>query len=272
MSKQRFACVVAACLVVALAPACSARGAHKPALADPCMRDGPIKKDEKAKSDFCRPKMNPREALPQGGYLRDGFVYLRIAYDYDVEPWQRKAFQGAMALWNERKDLTGFVFEDATSAIIDYRFQRGAPVYMKRDEKTKQHVVDEARIAEAEKNTCAEYVSTASSIWYSPKTMNWVTDPTVWLNYDTEWLLKHETDHVGQEFKALVRIYAHELGHALRIDHKDKKIAGDSVMIEGELTDCRTKGLHIIKDIQTRDAEDARECACHVRREVRAPR
>jgi hypothetical protein len=273
VSKQRsIVCVVAACLLATLVSASAAQPA-KPqnltatvGLEDPCMRDGPIQKNEVVKSKHCRPKMNPREGLVRGGYLQGGYVHLRIAYDYDVEDWQKKAFQGAMILWNRHKDVTGFVFEDTTSATIEFRFQRGAPAYLTKDKKTREDIVDEKRIDQAEETTCAEYVSTASYIWYSPKTMNWVANPTFWLEQDTELLLKTE------EFRALANIYAHELGHALRLAHREDG-DGKSVMLVGKtVKECRNKGVKVITDIQPEDAANARECACHVRRAAQAPR
>lgn len=247
MSKQRFVvCVVAACLVAWLANACATRSMQAAQL-----------------PDNCRKGISDRDPLLYGGYMRDGFLRFRIAYDHDVEPEHRKAFQGAMALWNAHSERTGVVFEDATSPIVDLRLQRGAPIYVKREDPDSDiSEIDRAKIAKAEETKCAEYVSRGPYIWYSRKMMNWMTQPSDWPNRSVEYLLGNDYKFVG-----MARIYAHELGHALNIDHK----AGISVMRENKNRECQELGMSILADIQPEDVWDAQRCACHVRANLRAP-
>jgi len=245
--KQRFVvCVVAACVVAWLANSSttmSAQAAKPP--------------------DNCRRGISDRDPLLYGGEMRDGFLHLRIAYDHDVEPEHRKAFQGAMALWNAHSEKTGVVFENATSPVIDLRLQRGSPIYVKGEDPDKDiSKIDRAKIAKAEETKCAEYVSRGPYIWYSRKMMYWMNQPSDWPNRSVEDLLASDDKFVG-----MARIYAHELGHALNIDHK----SGNSVMREDKTRKCQELGMSILADIQPEDVRDAERCACHVRANLRAP-
>jgi hypothetical protein len=262
VSKQRaVVCVVAACLVAALAPACVAGYTKTAKPEDPCE----LIKSEPTSLTNCRRSISERDALLYGGYLRDGLVHFRVAYDYDVEPAHRKAFQGAMSLWNAHRHETGFAFEDATSAIVDLRLQRGAPTYEIEIFALGKFGIDAARIRKAEKDNCAEHVSAGSFIWYSPTGMNWLMSmPADWLTSDIDFLFVYDP-----EFLILARIYAHELGHALGINHKT---TGVSVMRGGDKgIPCREVGLSVVADIQPDDLLDARHCACNARQNLREP-
>jgi hypothetical protein len=242
VSKQRFVvCVVAACLVATLAPACAAKAT------------GP-----------CRKRVYPREPVLRGGDSRDGLVYLRVAYDHDVEAEHRKAFEGGMALWNAHRYTTGFAFELAPASIIDLRLQKGAPAYVKEERPDGLTVIDTDRMDRTEQVKCAEYVSTGSYIWYSPNILNQLQRPTNWQNDDVEFLLVHD-----REFAGLAKIYAHELGHALNIGHTTTR---SSLMREGDDHKwCRDQGMTVLADMQPADISDARDCAWGVRKNPRTP-
>jgi hypothetical protein len=225
-------CMVTACLAATLATACAAK---RPRLLN------------------CRPEMNDREALRFGGYLHDGLVHFRIAYDHDVDPVHQKAFQGAMAMWNAQSHMTNFVFEDAKSSIVDFRLQRGGPVHHRE------------QLDEIEASTCASYESAGSYIWYSRTGMVWMESSEDWLEHEIPFLFTHDP-----EFVAAARIYAHELGHALNLDHKK---GGVGLMREGDpKRGCREIGMSILSDLQPADALEARVCADHVRAEAQAER
>jgi hypothetical protein len=265
VSKQRLiVCVVAACLAAGLATACAAARATQLAKSgDPCMLDGASKK-KPVTSPPCRESIYDTEAVLYGGDLRTGLVHFRIAYDHDVDPEHRKAFQGGMALWNAHSQKTGFVFEDATSATIDIRLQRGAPAYVKGERPDGKTEIDKERIEKEEQAKCAEYVSTGSYIWYSRNILRQIKPSMNWRDSDVERLLLQDG-----AFRGLAKIYAHELGHALNLDHKS---TGDSLMRQGDEGQwCRDLGGSIIADIQPRDVQEAHDCACHVRRNLREP-
>jgi hypothetical protein len=251
--RRSVVCVVAACLLATLEVACAAGRKNVVTADDPCMLEAKERLDDAQKYVNCRRGMHPREALLHGGYVRDGRVRFRIAYDHDVEAVQRRAFQGAMALWNAHSHLTGFVFEDATSAIIDLRLQRGAPGELAKWESDK-----------LEADICTAYAPAGPYIWYSPTGMGWMKYTTSWPTADIDFLLAYDP-----EFAGMARIYAQEIGHALNIDHKP----GKTVMREGHSTKlCRELGIHGLADIQQDDVRDARACGCSVRRRELAKR
>jgi hypothetical protein len=228
--RRQVVSLVTACLGTALVISCAAKSAKLAGPDDPCALERPVTQGEPVTTNNCRPGMHDRDALLRGGFLRDGLVHFRIAYNWDVEPLQKRAFRKAMAMWNCHRRRTGFVFEDTTTAEVDFRLQRGAPA----------HLPD---ADEVEKKECSGYMSAGSYIWYSPKAMDWV---------------KHDID-----IPIAARIYAHELGHALNIWHKD----GISVMREGDSgMACQHVGAVIVADIQDSDVLDAHTCACDVRR------
>jgi hypothetical protein len=234
VSKQRLiVCVVAACLAISLTA---------------CAKLGP-----------CRQRIYDREAVLYGGYMRDGLLHLRVAYDYDVEPEHRKAFQGGMALWNEHKETTRIVFVESTDALVDIRLQRGAPAYVEEVRADGLNKIDEARISEAERETCAEYVSRGSYIWYSRGILERMHQPSNWLKSDDiQSLLKG-----NHEFRGLAKVYAHELGHAMNLDHS--KTTSISVMREGDKGEWCWKLAAAIPEIQEEDKNNAYNCACGAR-------
>jgi predicted nucleotidyltransferase len=235
VSKQRFVvCVVAACLATLLASACAAKA-------------GP-----------CRTRIYDREAVLYGGYTRDGILHLRVAYDYDVDPEHQKAFQGAMDLWNAHTEQTRIVFEETTDALVDIRLQRGAPDYVEEVRPDGLSRIDEGRINAAERDTCAEYVSRGSYIWYSRGILDQMTQESTWLKSDVKSLLKG-----NDEFKGLARIYAHELGHALNLAHRKKDI--NSVMREGHTGKLCSQVAAGIPEIQKEDWQNAQACVSTAR-------
>lgn len=225
MNQRRYVvCVVAACLVATLAVACAARSMTR-------------------QDATCRPRIDDDEGILRGD-RRGDFLYFRVGYASDVEPLQKKAFQAGMAMWNRHSQLTGFVFEDATSTDADFRLQRGAPPLPPNTQRTEP----------IEKTDCAGFMTDGSFIWYSPPGMEWV---------------RSDTDVANA-----ARIYAHELGHGLNLKHKT---GGRSVMHEGDLgTGCRDLATFILTDVQDSDARAAHRCGYGVRlkaqRQASAPR
>jgi hypothetical protein len=192
--------------------------------------------------DNCRIRTSDRDPLIYGGVMRDGFWYLRIAYDHDVETEHLKAFEQAMASWNEHKETTRVIFQWATDAQIDLRLQRGASIHVKQEDiHSDLLAIDEARIERDESTKCAEYVSSGPYIWYSLKMK-------------------------APEFLDMARIYTHELGHVLNIRHKP----GTSVMHEGNDDSCEKQAASIAS-IQPDDAWDAGRCAWGARKKLQVP-
>jgi hypothetical protein len=176
------------------------------------------------KTDNCRPRMNPTESLRLGGYRTpDGKLHFKVVYEKNVQKIQKQAFQEAMAMWNRQSDVTRIVLEDGAPGDSDFELRRGAP----------------ASRRQVEALTCASYEPDGSYIWYSESAMDWVgPDPS--------------TVH------AAARIYAHEIGHALNVDHKE----GLTVMREGNTQKyCEHLGSVILADVQPADADDVRDCA-----------
>ena len=178
-------------------------------------------------ADGCRPRVHPNDAILTGGYTAsDSRLHFRIAYDHDVGPFQKKAFHQAMAMWNEHSRVTEVVFEETTTADVDFRLQRGASILLE----------DPAKV---EQDKCSAYFSGGSYIWYSPANMDWV-----------------KTD---ADIPAAARIYAHELGHVLNVYDQEGR---DSVMHGGDpQTSCQQLASVVLRDITVDDAERARRCA-----------
>jgi hypothetical protein len=242
MSRRRpIVCMVAACLAAALSPACAARRGQQATPLVPPQCDTCTQEKLEALKDAgqnCRPKMHNEEGLLRG-YQRDGMLHFRIAFDADVDPLHKQALQAAMVMWNRRSDVTGFLFEDATTDVVDISLKRGMPSTPAADKD----------VEPVEETSCAGYRADGSYIWYS-------TTNTAWL--------KNKTDIVDA-----ARIYAHELGHGLNLDHRAN---GTSVMRQGDATaDCTDLARHIIADVQASDARDAHRCGCGVRLKVQAP-
>lgn len=176
--------------------------------------------------------MNECESLLRGGKVKDGRVYFRIAYDFDVDPDQKKAFKAGMEMWNKHSKTTGFEFEDAKTGRHDFRLQKGAPRHLNLHHQ-----------AELETKQCATYVPLGSYIWYSPEGM------------------KRVIEKAGLD--AAASAYAHELGHALNICHKlgsDLMRAGDSEM------DCDLRAKKLPREIPEGDLDDAKICGRDVRK------
>lgn len=84
---------------------------------------------------------------------------------------------------------------------------------------------------------CAAYNPASSSIQYSEANMAWAN---------------------GGNPALAGRVFAHEIGHALGIDHK----SGPSVMVEGSsYMNCLDVATELLSDPTSGDAEDARDCA-----------
>jgi hypothetical protein len=220
-----------ACLAAMLMVDCRPKSPNFVAPGDPCLTSTPATQEE-FRQAVCRQKVNDLDALLRGGEVRDGLVHFRIGYDHDIEPMQKQAFQAAMETWNRLSHVSGFVFEDTRTADIDFRLQRGASVLDRNHE-------------QLDKDKCASYMSAGSFIWYSRLTMTWV-----------------ESD---SQVPNAARIYAHELGHALNLDHNPKS----ALMRKGSTgTACRDLGISILGDLHEDDAGRARTCACVVRRKA----
>jgi hypothetical protein len=190
----------------------------------------PAAKVTSAKVWNCRPRINPNESVHLGGY-RDaaGKVHFTVSYDRDVQPAQRVAFRAAMKMWNAYSESTLIVLEETTSGEVDFLVRRGAP-------RSKARFRDED-------GTCSSYESDGSLIWYSPSNMAWA----------------------DADLPAAARIYAHEIGHGLNIDHK----SGQSVMVGSTGEDpCRYMGNTVLMDVQQSDADDAYHCAHYMHRDV----
>jgi hypothetical protein len=217
-----------ACLAALLTVDCTPKSPLLTAQGDPCLA-GEVPTDAEIKAAVCRPTVNDLEALLRGGYVGDGLVHFRIGYDHDVEALQKQAFHAAMEMWNRQSHISKFVFEDTHTADIDFRLQRGASVLHKNH---KQLDIDK----------CASYLPAGSFIWYSRFNMTWVSD-----------------SHIPDA----ARVYAHELGHALSLDHNPNS----PLMRKGNTgTVCRDLGVSILRDLQEEDARRARICACRERR------
>lgn len=171
--------------------------------------------------DNCRTTMNPTESLRVGGYRApDGKLHFRVVYDDNVDVPQRMAFQRAMTMWNRYSAVTRIVLKESAARDADFRVRRGAP----------------ALRSAVRHSTCASYESNGSYFWYSETGMEWVL----------------------ADLGAAARIYAHEIGHALNLAHKD----GYSVMREGTTVDnCYELGSSTLAEVQPADAEDVRRCA-----------
>jgi predicted GNAT family acetyltransferase len=205
---------------------------------------------------LCRAYVLEREPVRRGGDARDGgVVWFRVAFQHGVEPAHQKAFEGGMELWNARRASTRVAFELAKSSIIDLRIQRGAPVYVRGQESDTRSEINEVKMNDAEANKCAEFVADGPYIWYSPNLLRFLdlTKPgqtEKWLEQDVRVLMK--TD---RQFRMLAKMYAHELGHMLAIDHNRvttglmRKGAADKMCWEQELA-----------DMQDADAEVATAC------------
>jgi Matrixin len=228
--------LAAACLAATLMACRAPKSPSLTAQGDPCLVGEPAT-EEARRTAICRREMNDLDALLRGGYVRDGLLHFRIGYDHDVQPLQKQAFQAAMSSWNRVSHVSGFVFEDTRTADIDFRLQRGASVL-------------DPKAIQLDKEKCAGYMSAGSFIWYSRFNMAWVENDT--------------------QVPDAARIYAHELGHALNLDHN----AHSDLMREGNAgTACRDLGTSILGDVRDEDARHARTCACDVRRNAaRTPR
>jgi hypothetical protein len=243
--RRSVVCVVAACPIAAIAIACSVSAASAARVApraqdwqgDPCAleRLETIIKQEGWRS--CRPRMHPEEGLLRGE-LRGDFLHFRVGYVGKVAPLHKAAFKAGMAMWNRHSHITGFVFEEAASLEdADFRLEAGAPA-MPPNAKEDEPI---------EETSCAGYRTDGSHIWYSTTNTNW---------------LMRDTD-----IPDAARIYAHELGHGLNLDHKT---FGSSVMHQGDAgSDCRDLASVIIADVQESDANDAHRCGCAIRLKAR---
>jgi hypothetical protein len=246
VSLRRFVvCTVAACLLTAVAIACSARTASAARgtprapdwQGDPCAFERVETLVKQNGWTNCRPKLHPDEGLLRGE-LRGDFLHFRVGYVGKVDPLHWAAFKAGMAMWNRHSHITGFVFEEAASpADADFRLEAGAPA-----------VPPNAKEGDPiEETSCAGYRTDGSHIWYS------LTN-TTWLTRDTD-------------IPDAARIYAHELGHGLNLDHKT---FGTSVMHEGNKgSDCRDLAGVILADVQDSDASDAHRCGCAIRLKAR---
>jgi hypothetical protein len=183
----------------------------------------------------CRKQVDRCDSLLRGGREERRVVYFRIAYDYDVDPLQKQAFQKGMEMWNRHSPTTGFMFEDAKAdEQHDFRLQHGAP----------RHLQNRPELEKAE---CAAYASPGSYIWYSPQGMNWVMDDA--------------------DIEAAGRVYAHELGHALNICHKPCSL----LMRPGDSDKgCLALAARLPREIPKEDLRDARTCGHGARAKARA--
>jgi hypothetical protein len=197
------------------------------ALDDTCSKHPSSRPGDPEPTFGCRARLHADDPLLVGGYEANGLVHFRIAFDGDVEPLQKQAFEAGMAMWNRHSQTTGFVFEAHTTGNVDFRLQRGA-----------RHVPNGN-----EQTDCTGYVSPGFFIWYSPEGMNWV---------------KRDTD-----ITAAARIYAHELGHLLNLCHK---CGVTSLMREGDPDGlCRDWARTAPLDIPAEDLRDARICGLGAR-------
>jgi hypothetical protein len=233
VSKQRYVvCVVAACLVTALAPACAAGQTPLATACDPCQLErvkGLI--EEKGLID-CRLRSADEGVLR--GYLRDGRVHLRIRFEEGVDPLHTQAFQAAMAMWNRWSPLTGFVLDEATVDMLpDISLRK-----IENPAATAQGGQQDAKV------NCATYANQGSYIWYSPTNAEW---------------LKNEAD-----LPAAARIYAHELGHALGLAHQP--VDKTSIVRGGDPNAlCRDVAKALPDEVPKFDAENVYRCGCRLR-------
>lgn len=229
MIQQRFVvCLVAACLAVTLAPTFLS-GQTKPC--DPCQFEKVKDLIEEEKLDDCRPTVADEGLLR--GYLRDGYVRLRIEFEHD-DSLHKQAFQLAMARWNSQSDVTGFMFEEATlNMLSDIRVR-----------KIDQPPAATAQGASQAEEDCATYSNQGSFIWYSPANADWL--------------------QTKADIPAAASVYAHELGHALGLTHKPAD--SPSLMRKGNKKMlCRTIANALPREVPTADAKNAYKCGCRLR-------
>lgn len=233
MITRRFVvCMVAACLVGALAPACAARQTPSATVCDPCQLEKVKVLIEQKKLVDCRQRSADEGLLR--GYLRNGRVHFRIAFEEGVDDLHIQAFQAAMAMWNRRSALTGFVLVEATPNM---------PPDISLRKIDKPVATDEGGQKDAGRN-CATYANLGSYIWYSPMNAEW---------------LKNEAD-----LPTAARIYAHELGHALGLAHQP--VDKTSIVREGNPNAlCRAIATALPDEVTTFDAENAYRCGCRLR-------
>jgi hypothetical protein len=240
--RRSIVCVVAACLGAALGPACAAKkDRFTPVLpasetldwrGDACTQERLDKFVTQSPQDNCRPKIHPDEGILRGS-LDGDFRYFRIHFDRSVPKRHREVFHAAMGMWNRQSHVTGFVFDDEPSAkAADFRVTRGLP----------SPPPNAGADQPTEMTICSGFRTDKSSIWYSQNTFHWV-----------------KTD---ADVAAAARIFAHELGHGLNIDHK----TSSSVMRQGNPeTYCDVLARSMLMDVQEYDARDAFRCGCGIR-------
>jgi hypothetical protein len=198
------------------------------------------------KTDNCIMKVNPanpvfyKDVNPSDDKRHFG-VYFRKG----VRKFMRVAILSAMGKWNARSDETRVVFEETSEAVADIKVQFGA--FQKSEIKSEcgKELSSEARkvcraARESEDNkACALYDTRRRVVWYM-KSNDWKK----WNEIDTQ---------------AVVRLFSHELGHVMNLDHKFDDY---TIMREGDLSkDCGTIAAKILSEIQDADVADAKECA-----------
>jgi hypothetical protein len=244
--RRSIVCVVAACLAVEVAAGCAAKKppekVPEPPSApdwqgDPCTQERLDRFIAQYGVRGCKIGVHPEEGLLRG-VLHHDLWHFRVAYVGELDSGHRKAFQDGMAMWNRHRYVTGFAFEDATSTKdvdsttdVDFRYIAGLPP-----------VPPDAKKGETvEKTSCAGFGPAGSYVWYSLTNSKWANDP------------------------GAARIYAHELGHGLNLDHQ-QALGVPSVMREGDTgSDCRILAKDVLADIQSSDAINAFICGCGIR-------
>ena len=237
--RRAVVCVVAACLAAAVGVSCAKKPPAPPPppqlswQGDPCTKERLDKFIHQYGIKGCRLGIHPEEGILRG-VLRDGFWRFRVGYVGKIDAAHRRAFKEGVAMWNRHSHVTGFMFEDATSKTdVDFRLIAGAPAGQP-DAKAGDPI---------EKTSCSGFKPPGSHVWYSTMNSDWADDADA------------------------ARLYAHELGHGLNLDHWLE--LSDSVMHEGDSgMDCRILAAHVIDEIQESDAINAFICGCGVRLKV----
>jgi hypothetical protein len=175
----------------------------------------------------CRPAGNitENEALVKGGYVgSDGKVVFTFGFEPKADPIQQDVFRKAVDQWNDLSHMTGIVLKQGASvSSADIKFGEGSIDYHP-DQKTP-------------KKYCGKHDPNDSSVRYHPSNMNFAA-----------------------KFPFLaVKVYAHEIGHVLGLDHSKDGSLMDETPYVGT-GDCQI-GSEKAKDLGPDLALAALHCA-----------